>query len=60
MAKISIIILLSLSITACVGGGWRKNGVSSNDANRALAECKYQVGGNRNLISNCMRGKGFR
>ena len=73
MAKTSIyiitIILLSLSLTACLGGGgaWRQQGVSAHDTNSDRSECKYQATLNqipenqqKELITNCMQGKGYR
>jgi hypothetical protein len=68
MAKISIIILLLLGITACAGGGgWRQQGVSAHDTNSDISECKYQATLNQiptnqqqELITNCMQAKGYR
>lgn len=62
---ISVVVLLS----GCAGPqpSWRKDGVSGEGARSGLAECKYQVGLNKvpedkqkELITNCMEGKGFR
>ena len=51
--------MYSVSISGC-GGRWHKAGASRRDSSNALAECKYQVGGNKNLIKRCMNAKGFR
>lgn len=66
-------VLLAVSaitfITGCGGPQptWRKEGISSEGAYSAFSECKYQVGLNKisqekqkELIRNCMEGKGFR
>lgn len=66
-------IVLAVSAAAFVAGcaspqpTWRKEGVAAEGARSALAECKYQVGLNKvpedkqkDLINNCMEGKGFR
>jgi hypothetical protein len=60
--KLSVlsIILLSMSVVGCGGRGWHKAGTSRQDASNALAECKYQVGGNKSLIKRCMNAKGFK
>jgi hypothetical protein len=67
------VVVLAVSYTAFIAGcaspqpSWRKEGVAAEGARSALAECKYQVGLNkvaedkqRELITNCMEGKGFR
>ena len=67
------VVVLAVSVIALVAGcaspqpSWRKEGVSSEGARSALSECKYQVGLNKvaedkqkELIANCMEGKGFR
>lgn len=67
------VAILAVSAVAFIAGcaspepSWRKESVSAEGARSALAECKYQVGLNkiaedkqRELITNCMEGKGFR
>jgi len=67
------VVVLAVSAVAFLAGcaspqpSWRKEGIAADGARSALAECKYQVGLNkvaedkqRELISNCMEGKGFR
>ncbi|HEX7382581.1 MAG TPA: hypothetical protein VF265_10565, partial [Nevskiaceae bacterium] len=46
---------------------WSKQGASLDDANSALAQCKYEVGlhhvtdqdKQKSLVQECMQGKGF-
>lgn len=65
--------VLAVSAVAFIAGcaspqsSWRKEGVAAEGARSALSECKYQVGLNKvaedkqkELITNCMEGKGFR
>lgn len=69
--KSQIVIAISAAsvIAGCAGPqpSWRKEGVSADGTRSSLAECKYQVGLNKivedkqkELIANCMEGKGYR
>ena len=68
--KIGTILAVALLtfIAGCASDpSWRKAGVSREDATTALSECKYQVGlskvsqdQQREIIANCMQGKGYR
>jgi len=66
-------VVLAVSAATLIAGcaspqsSWRKEGVAAEGARSALSECKYQVGLNKvaedkqkELITNCMEGKGFR
>lgn len=65
--------VLAISTVTLIAGcaspqpSWRKEGASAEGTRTALSECKYQIGLNKiaedkqkELISNCMEGKGFR
>jgi hypothetical protein len=70
VTSIITIILLSLSVTGCLGGyqaSWKQQGVSAHDTDSGISECKYQatlhgIAANQQqeLITNCMQSKGFR
>ena len=67
VAALAVSAVVSIAGCASPQLSWRKEGVAAEGARSALAECKYQVGLNkvaedkqRDLISNCMEGKGFR
>jgi hypothetical protein len=66
-------LVLAIAATALIAGcagpqhTWRKEGASADSAHTALSECKYQIGLNKvseekqkELLSQCMEGKGFR
>ncbi len=66
-------VVLAVSAATLIAGcaspqlSWNKEGVAAEGARSALSECKYQVGLNKvaeekqkELITNCMEGKGFR
>jgi len=63
----SITLFIALTTGCAADPSWRKPGVSFNDAQNTLSECKYQVGLNKvpkseqnDLIKECMKSKGFR
>lgn len=66
LAVLSMSVLILLS--GCVSNPtWKKAGVSHDDSESALSECKYQVGLNKvakseqkELVKDCMQSKGFR
>lgn len=67
--KIAITIAVVMLVAACATQrpSWHKSGVSPDDAQSALAQCKYDVGMNKvadqkeaTLVQSCMESKGFR
>tara|TARA_R110000787_G_scaffold98207_1_gene202123 strand:+ start:1214 stop:1441 length:228 start_codon:yes stop_codon:yes gene_type:complete len=62
-------ILSAALLTACATPQptWKKSGVTLDDTQTALAECRYQVKLNKiadseqeHVIADCMESKGFR
>lgn len=67
MHKLLLPIAVTLLLSACASPSWQQAGVSSHDSHSALSQCKYEVGLNKipsgkqkELIRNCMEGKGYR
>jgi hypothetical protein len=64
--KIFIFTVICISLIGCASG-WYKQGVSKDETQTRLAQCKYNVGMNKvsqsekeDLIYACMQGQGFR
>lgn len=67
MYKLAVSFVAMLFLSGCASPTWNKSGVSRHDTHTALSQCKYEIGLNkvsdsksREMIRNCMEGKGFR
>ena len=67
--KLIAAFISALCLCACASDppSWRKAGVTPDDAQSMLAQCKYEVGDKnmadtkeKAMVQNCMEAKGFR
>ena len=67
--KLIVPLVAALFLGACASDppSWRKAGITPDDAESMLAQCKFDVGvknmsdtKEKELVQNCMQAKGFR